>query len=139
MLQATTFKFIKDLKKNNNKQWFENNRKIYESAKADFYSTVDNIIEGIKKFDKPIGALTAKDCAFRINRDVRFSKDKSPYKTNMGASITKVEKRLMVPVIIFIANREKVWLLVAFICRKLHNLLKYGKRLITVLMSGKRS
>jgi uncharacterized protein (TIGR02453 family) len=94
MLQATTFKFIKDLKKNNNKQWFETNRKIYESAKADFYSAVDNIIAGIKKFDEPIGDLTAKDCAFRINRDVRFSKDKSPYKTNMGASITKGGKKI---------------------------------------------
>jgi uncharacterized protein (TIGR02453 family) len=94
MLQLSTFKFLKDLKKNNNKPWFDENRKQYELAKADFYLTVDKIIEGIAKFDEPIGALKAKDCAFRINRDVRFSKDKSPYKTNMGASITQGGKKI---------------------------------------------
>jgi len=94
MLQSSTLKFLKELKKNNNKPWFDENRKQYESAKADFYLAVDKIIEGVAKFDEPIGALKAKDCAFRINRDVRFSKDKSPYKTNMGASITQGGKKI---------------------------------------------
>ncbi len=94
MLQSSTLKFLKDLKKNNNKPWFDENRKQYESAKADFYLAVDKLIEGIAKFDEPIGTLKAKDCAFRINRDVRFSKDKSPYKTNMGASITQGGKKI---------------------------------------------
>ena len=94
MLQSSTLKFLKELKKNNNKPWFDENRKQYELAKADFYLVVDKLIEGIAKFDEPIGALKAKDCAFRINRDVRFSKDKSPYKTNMGASITQGGKKI---------------------------------------------
>jgi len=87
MLQSVTFKFLKDLKKNNNKPWFDSNRKIYEAAKADLYLFVDNIILEVSKFDKSIRSLNAKDCVFRINRDIRFSKDKSPYKTNMGAYI----------------------------------------------------
>ncbi|HMG82754.1 MAG TPA: DUF2461 domain-containing protein [Ferruginibacter sp.] len=88
MLQTTTIKFLLGLKKNNNKPWFETNRKAYESAKADYTVLVDRLIAGIAKFDTPIGELKAKDCLFRINRDVRFSKDKSPYKSNMGASFS---------------------------------------------------
>lgn len=85
MLEASTIKFLKDLQKNNNKQWFEQNRKIYEGAKTDLQNMVGKLIPAIAKFDEPIGALAAKDCTFRINRDVRFSKDKSPYKNNMAA------------------------------------------------------
>lgn len=85
MLQSSTIKFLKDLKKNNNKPWFDANRKQYEAAKADTASLVQAVIDGLGKKDISIAHLTAKDCMFRINRDVRFSKDKSPYKTNMGA------------------------------------------------------
>jgi uncharacterized protein (TIGR02453 family) len=88
MLQSSTIKFLQRLKKNNNRPWFEANRKSYEAAKTDYSSLVDTLIAGIAKFDAPIGELKAKDCMFRINRDVRFSKDKSPYKTNMGASFS---------------------------------------------------
>lgn len=94
MIQPSTLKFLKELKKNNNKPWFDEHRKTYESVKADFYIVIDKLIEGIAKFDAPIGALKAKDCAYRINRDIRFSKDKTPYKTNMGASITKGGKKI---------------------------------------------
>lgn len=93
MLQASTIKFLKELKKNNNKEWFEVNRKQYEAAKIDFASFVENIIEKYGKKDESIVALKAKDCMFRINRDIRFSKDKSPYKTNMGASINRGGKQ----------------------------------------------
>jgi uncharacterized protein (TIGR02453 family) len=94
MLQSATFKFLQALKKNNNKPWFEEHRKQYEEAKTNFNEMVDLLITNIAKFDEPIGALKAKDCTFRINRDVRFSKDKSPYKTNMGASISKGGKKI---------------------------------------------
>lgn len=94
MLQAATFKFLKDLKKNNNKPWFDEHRKQYDAAKADYATVVDQLIIGIARFDSPIGDLKAKDCTFRINRDVRFSKDKSPYKTNMGASFTAGGKKV---------------------------------------------
>lgn len=93
MLQAATVKFLKDLKKNNNKPWFDNNRKSYEAAKADFAAFVQKVIDLHGKKDPTIKNLLAKDCMFRINRDVRFSKDKSPYKTNFGASINKGGKK----------------------------------------------
>jgi uncharacterized protein (TIGR02453 family) len=93
MLQPSTLKFLKDLKKNNNKPWFDANRKQYESAKADFASLVQAVIDGFGKKNKSIAHLQAKDCMFRINRDVRFSKDKSPYKTNMGAFINAGGKK----------------------------------------------
>jgi uncharacterized protein (TIGR02453 family) len=87
MLQSSTLKFLKDLKKNNNKHWFDGHRKEYENAKADFASFVQAVIDKHAKNDPSIKSLVAKDCMFRINRDVRFSKDKSPYKTNLGAYI----------------------------------------------------
>jgi uncharacterized protein (TIGR02453 family) len=93
MLQPATIKFLKDLKKNNNKPWFDANRKRYEEAKVDFANFIQQVIDAHGKKDKTIAAIKAKDCLFRINRDVRFSKDKSPYKTNFGASINKGGKK----------------------------------------------
>ena len=87
MLHPSTLKFLKDLKKNNTKEWFEKNRKAYEAAKEDYSSLVNKVIAQFGKKDESIASLTAKDCLFRINRDVRFSKNKAPYKSNMGASI----------------------------------------------------
>ncbi len=93
MLQSSTIKFLKDLKKNNNKPWFDANRKQYEAAKADTALFVQAVIDGLGKKDTSIAHLTAKDCMFRINRDVRFSKDKSPYKTNMGSFMSAGGKK----------------------------------------------
>lgn len=93
MLQTSTIKFLKDLKKNNNKPWFEKNRKAYETARVDFAAFVQKVIDQHSKKDPSIKNLVAKDCLFRINRDVRFSKDKSPYKTNMGAYINGAGKK----------------------------------------------
>ena len=93
MLQPSTVKFLKDLKKNNNKPWFDKNRKVYESAKADFAAFVQQVIDLYGKKDAAIKKLIAKDCMFRINRDIRFSKDKSPYKTNFGAFINPGGKK----------------------------------------------
>ncbi len=89
MLQVSTIKFLKALKKNNNKPWFEKNRKVYEDAKADFAGFIQKVIDQLAKKDASIKNIVAKDCLFRINRDVRFAKDKSPYKSNFGASINK--------------------------------------------------
>ena len=96
MLQASTIKFLKDLKKNNNKSWFDMHRKQYETAKEDFAQFVLLLIDKQGKADKSIASLKAKECMFRINRDIRFAKDKSPYKTNFGASINKGGKKAMV-------------------------------------------
>lgn len=95
MLQSSTIKFLKDLKKSNNKPWFEKNRKMYEAAKADFANFIQAVIDQHGKKDPSIKNLVAKDCMFRINRDVRFSKDKSPYKSNFGASINKGGRKAM--------------------------------------------
>lgn len=80
-----TIKFLKELSANNNKEWFDTNRKIYESCRKDFLSLIGNIIEEIAKFDPELTDVDPKKCVFRINRDIRFSKDKTPYKTNFGA------------------------------------------------------
>jgi len=95
MLQSSTIKFLKDLKKNNNKPWFDANRKKYEEAKTDFANFIQLVIDKHAKNDITIKTLVAKDCLFRINRDVRFAKDKSPYKTNFGAHINKGGKKSM--------------------------------------------
>jgi uncharacterized protein (TIGR02453 family) len=92
MIQATTIKFLKDLKKNNTKEWFGINRKVYETAKQDFLALTTEVLQGIAAKDETLAHIEPKKCVFRINRDVRFSKDKSPYKTNMGMSIAKAGK-----------------------------------------------
>ncbi len=93
MLHSSTLKFLKDLKKNNNKPWFDKNRKQYDAAKVDFLSLVDRVIKGISAFDTSIANLEAKNCTFRINRDVRFSKNKDPYKSNIAAYFNKDGKK----------------------------------------------
>jgi uncharacterized protein (TIGR02453 family) len=93
MLQPATIKFLKDLKKNNHKPWFDANRPIYEKAKKDYETFIQQVIDKLAKSDETIGGIKAKECMFRINRDVRFSKDKSPYKTNFGAFINKGGKK----------------------------------------------
>lgn len=93
MLQPSTLKFLKDLKKNNNKPWFDKNRKVYDTAKDDFVQMVAQVIKGIASFDPSIAGLEAKNCMFRINRDVRFSKNKDPYKNNMAAYFNKDGKK----------------------------------------------
>ena len=93
MLQKDTILFLKNLKKNNNKPWLDANRKQYEAAKANYLAVVQEIIDAVALFDPAVGNFKAKDCVFRVNRDVRFSKDKSPYKTNMGASFSSGGKK----------------------------------------------
>lgn len=93
MLQLSTIKFLKELEKNNNKPWFETNRKKYEAAKDDLGKMVAQLIPAIAAFDEPVGNLAVKDCVFRINRDVRFSKNKVPYKNNMAAYFSRGGKK----------------------------------------------
>lgn len=87
MLQPATLRFLKGLARNNHKEWLDAHRTDYESAKADFHQLVEHLLRSLDKNEPVLSSLQPKDCIFRINRDVRFSKDKSPYKTNMGASI----------------------------------------------------
>lgn len=94
MLQSSTIQFLKALKKNNNKEWFDKNRKIYEQAKADYLNFVTILLNDIQGFDTSLMELQPKQCIFRLNRDVRFSKNKDPYKTNFGASFSKGAKKI---------------------------------------------
>ena len=93
MISQNTFKFLKDLKNNNNREWFTANKERYEAAKKEFEEYINSLIPKIALFDKSVGHLTAKNCVFRIYRDVRFAKDKSPYKTHFGAYITSSNKK----------------------------------------------
>src|SRR5438045_2029908 len=93
MLQPATLTFLKALKKNNNKEWFEKNRGKYEDAKLDFENFVGSVLDKLRITDASIADLKPKDCTFRINRDVRFSKNKAPYKSNMDMYISKGGKK----------------------------------------------
>ncbi|MBI3244624.1 MAG: DUF2461 domain-containing protein [Chloroflexi bacterium] len=78
--------FLSELEHNNNKLWFDRNRDSYDEARQLFEELVIALISEVGKFED-LGGLMPKDCVFRINRDLRFSKDKSPYKTAMSAVI----------------------------------------------------
>ena len=81
--------FLKKLQENNEKEWFHSNKKEYEKAKSNFKSVITELIGRITLFDENLLGLEAKQTIFRINRDIRFSKNKAPYKENFGASMSK--------------------------------------------------
>jgi uncharacterized protein (TIGR02453 family) len=93
VFQPSTLSFLKQLKKNNNKPWFDENRDKYVLARADYEQFIGKILEKIILFDSNIKELQPKDCMFRINRDVRFSKNKIPYKISLSASFKKGGKK----------------------------------------------
>ena len=93
MLSTIVLKFLKNLKQNNNKPWMDLHRNDYEKAKEDFHLFVDEMINNIAKFDTSIGMLKSKECSFRINRYISFSKDKRPYKNNMAAYFNREGKK----------------------------------------------
>lgn len=85
--------FFKNLAINNNKDWFDSNRSVYENeVKKPLHSFVNEIILRIQKFDNEI-KISSNDAVFRINNDVRFSKNKTPYKTHIGAIISKFGRK----------------------------------------------
>ena len=85
MLKKETLVFIKDVAENNNREWFAEHKPKYEEAKADVLELVAAIIPELSKIDPLISAdLDPKKCLMRIYRDVRFSKNKDPYKNNFG-------------------------------------------------------
>ena len=92
MITQTTLDFLKKLDKNNNRTWFHAHRPEYEAAKQNFEELVEKLIDKISTFEN-LGILTPKECLFRINRDIRFSHDKRPYKDNFGAAIAKGGKK----------------------------------------------
>lgn len=93
MLDQKTLQFLNQLKKNNSREWFNQHRDNYEAAKENFIELVNQILANTSQFDQDLSLLTYKDCIFRINRDVRFSKNKDPYKNNMAAYFVKGGKK----------------------------------------------
>lgn len=89
MISKDTLAFLEELKLNNDKDWFDANRKRYQAAKKDVEGFLVKLIASLAKFDSGLIDLKPKECVFRIFRDVRFSKDKRPYKTNMGAYMSR--------------------------------------------------
>jgi uncharacterized protein (TIGR02453 family) len=84
--------FLSELRDNNERAWFESNRAAYRAAKEQFEAFVDLLIGELGAFEDLAG-VSAADCVFRIHRDVRFSKDKSPYKTHVAAAIASGGKK----------------------------------------------
>jgi uncharacterized protein (TIGR02453 family) len=87
MITSETYDFLRELKENNNREWFDSNRKRYEKIRENLVQVTEILIHEISQIDRSVAGLVPKDCLFRINRDIRFSNDKSPYKTNMGVFI----------------------------------------------------
>jgi uncharacterized protein (TIGR02453 family) len=93
MISTRITDFLEALKENNNRDWFQKNKKWYDEIKAEFDVFTTALIANISKIDKDIAYLEPKDCTYRIYRDTRFSLDKTPYKTNIGAYIVKGGKK----------------------------------------------
>jgi uncharacterized protein (TIGR02453 family) len=83
-MTSETLQFLEDLKANNNREWFLENKKKYAVFKQDYQELVAAFLEEMKPLDRTLENLEVKNCTFRINRDIRFSKDKTPYKTHLS-------------------------------------------------------
>lgn len=85
MIRSTTFDFLKDLVKNNNREWFQANKQRFEDAKENVLAFTAELIKELKKADPSLNAdIDPKKCLMRIYRDIRFREDKTPYKNNFG-------------------------------------------------------
>jgi uncharacterized protein (TIGR02453 family) len=92
MLSKDSLQFLNDLKANNNREWFLENKKRYEIFKKDYHQLVADFLDVMKPLDSSLEVLEIKNCTFRINRDIRFSKDKSPYKDHLGVWLSSGSK-----------------------------------------------
>ena len=90
---TTVLPFLDDLRKNNDREWFQKNKSRYEQAKNEFEAFLGLVIPAITEYNPEMKFIEPRDCLFRIFRDVRFSKDKSPYKINMGGWITSAGRK----------------------------------------------
>lgn len=93
MISKAVFQFLNELKIHNDRNWFNTNKHWYQKARGEFESFIAELIEQIATFDPPILRLEAKNCIFRIYKDIRFSKDKKPYKINFGAHLVDTHER----------------------------------------------
>lgn len=126
--------FFKDLAGNNHKEWFHANKKRYEAeVKKPWYAFVQTLIDEMKKLDADFD-LEVKNAVFRINRDIRFSKDKNPYKNHVGAVISRGgRKDMQNPGLYVHAEVEKFWIAGGAYCPDKENLHKIR----TAIMNNK--
>lgn len=89
MISKEALTFLQDLAANNSTVWMHANKKRYENYKIDYHNYISSLLDEMKPLDKSLEPLEVKNCTFRINRDIRFTKDKAPYKTNMGVWLTQ--------------------------------------------------
>jgi uncharacterized protein (TIGR02453 family) len=89
MIQPSTLKFLQQLSKNNNKPWFDAHKADFDAAKANTEAFVTELKTAMSSIEPALGEQKAKDMIFRIYRDVRFSKDKIPYKDHFGAYMSR--------------------------------------------------
>lgn len=96
-LHPDTLTFLSELKEHNHKQWFDANRERYEEIRKQFLSVLEALIHRLSEHYPPINGITAKESVFRINRDIRFSKNKAPYKTQLAAFIAPGGRKSTLP------------------------------------------
>ncbi|WP_293873260.1 DUF2461 domain-containing protein [Flavobacterium sp.] len=97
MITKEAVDFLGDLVANNNTEWMHANKKRYENYKKDYHNYIASVLAEMKPLDKKLEPLEIKNCTFRINRDIRFSKDKLPYKTNIGVWLSQNKNRKNAP------------------------------------------
>jgi uncharacterized protein (TIGR02453 family) len=109
-IKKSTLDFLKSIKQNNNRDWFLKNRSLYIDARQNYESFVQQIINKLVEFEPIMKGLEAKSCVYRINRDIRFSNDKTLYKSHLGAFIVRGGKKteINLQVTTFILNQVTV-------------------------------
>jgi len=144
MFQQASLQFLKDLQKHNQKEWFEKNRSKYESTKQNLEAFTEDVIKKISRFDESVAHLQVKECLFRINRDVRFSKDKSPYKNHMAMYISKGGKKAINPGYYFHLEPGKsfvaggLWMPVAPELKKVRQEIDYSFDALKKILANKK-
>lgn len=92
-IRKSTLEFLKNLKANNNRDWFLENKPLYIEARQNYEAFVKEILDSIIDFEPIMKGLEVSSCTYRINRDIRFTNDKSPYKSHLGAFMVRGGKQ----------------------------------------------
>ena len=129
MLSKESVQFLDDLKANNNRDWFLDNKKRYEIFKKDYQQLVGNFLDAMKPLDPSLELLEVKNCTFRINRDIRFSKDKTPYKSHVGVWLSSGSKENNRSGYYVHIERNKSFIAGGFYCPEAEDLKKVRKEI----------
>lgn len=92
-IKKSTIEFLEELRENNNRDWFLDNKQRYQEAKSNYEAFVKEILGKIIEIEPVMKGLEVGSCTYRINRDIRFTNDKSPYKTHLGAFMVRGGKQ----------------------------------------------